>query len=343
MQVLIEEERAIKMDRRARKMAIEDAESQAILASRTQGAAQAQEVVRQDDDASLLGEDEDEGEESASQSNDEDGKAVCVLVDNGSSRAASTVALRSLATRLQERLGVTVLPVSLKHSDKADINELGGKPALLLDEALSLRSPGAPGRTTVLPLFLGPSLAVLVSVPGSVSRAQDAGVDVCVGPHVGAGVEGPRLLAGVLMSELASVVTERGLDRPDVVVVDHGSPSRDVSALRDAVADALREKAVTQGHARSVRAASMERREGDEYAFADPLLANCLRQISSEGGKNVVLCMLFLGPGTHAGEGGDIDQICGEMEGLNVFKTRLLGETDGLLDVLVQRYHEAVL
>ena len=54
-----------------------------------------------------------------------------MLVDNGSSRAASTLSLRVLCSKLEQKLGRPVLAVSMAHSDKAPLDELGGTPAVL--------------------------------------------------------------------------------------------------------------------------------------------------------------------------------------------------------------------
>jgi hypothetical protein len=67
------------------------------------------------------------------------------------------------------------------------------------------------------------------------------------------------MLAKAMLGEVERVTKEQGLDGPSVIVVDHGSPSRDVTRLRDDVADAMRRVAVTSGLATSVTAASMER------------------------------------------------------------------------------------
>lgn len=60
------------------------------------------------------------------------GQDVCILIDNGSSRPASTVALRDVARRLEEKVGggLRVVPASLKHSDKAPVEQLGGEPGV---------------------------------------------------------------------------------------------------------------------------------------------------------------------------------------------------------------------
>ena len=52
----------------------------------------------------------------------------------------------------------------------------------------------------------------------------------------------------------------------------------------------------------------MERRDGKQYEFNEPLLENILG--SGNFIKNVILAMLFISPGRHAGKDGDIDQIC---------------------------------
>ena len=55
----------------------------------------------------------------------------------------------------------------------------------------------------------------------------------------------------------------------------------------------------------------MERREGDAYAFNDPLLES-LGGISGFAGGRLILAMFFLLPGRHAGEGGDVAEIYGD-------------------------------
>ena len=56
--------------------------------------------------------------------------------------------------------------------------------------------------------------------------------------------------------------------------------------------------------------------------------------------------MLFLSPGRHAGEGGDIAEICDQAmarsAGLRVTSTRLVGEHDGIVDILATRLQQAL-
>jgi hypothetical protein len=89
----------------------------------------------------------------------------------------------------------------------------------------------------------------------------------------------------------------------------------------------------------------MERREGDEYRFNEPLLENLLDEPGFNQGP-VIVSMLFLSPGKHAGEGGDVVTICTEAEsrnpGLETRITRLAGEHDGILAILADRLEEAI-
>ena len=83
----------------------------------------------------------------------------------------------------------------------------------------------------------------------------------------------------------------------------------------------------------------MERREGAEYDFNEPVLANLLAQ---PGWKDepVVVGMLFIAPGRHAGDDGDVVQICRAARGsasTGVKLTRLLGQHPLLLDILADR------
>jgi hypothetical protein len=322
-------------------------------------------MLDEDDDGDFMANFDSDGSRASA------GTHVCVLVDNGSSRAASTLSLRNVARRLEERIGIRVIATSLKHSDKASLSDLGGEPAVLFDQLLhaverkgdaqlesesGLAQLGNLSRVEsmcVLPVFFGPSAALTALMP----KATEAGLNIRLAKHLGAGEEGVRMIAQSMLHEIRGEIVNKKLVKPPVILVDHGSPSRDVVALRDAVAAELRRLAVDDsGLAGSVRAASMERKPGEEYAFADPLLDVALRELvaaerpphsdgcsssESKAHLDLVLCMMFLGPGTHAGEGGDIDRICASVGEVRVHRTRLFGQCAGLVDILETRYRHA--
>ena len=88
----------------------------------------------------------------------------------------------------------------------------------------------------------------------------------------------------------------------------------------------------------------MERREEEEYAFTEPLLENIL---GSEGfKKDVILSMLFISPGRHAGPGGDIAEICEEAEeknpGLKTYMSDLFATHEDIIPLLCTRLEEGL-
>ena len=93
----------------------------------------------------------------------------------------------------------------------------------------------------------------------------------------------------------------------------------------------------------AVAPCSMERREGSQYDFNEPLLEKLLRRPLWRDGP-VVVSMLFLQPGRHAGEGGDVATICARAEAdspaLKTVRTGLLGEDSALIDLLAQRLRQ---
>lgn len=269
---------------------------------------------------------------------------TCFLTDNGSLRASSTLNLRKIAARLSERTGVSVEPVSLLHSHKVDPGELEGRPAKLLEPALREKLAAGSEKCVIVPLFIGPSRALTSYLPLRLKkiRAEFPQAKIGVAPSLFDPEEGSDF-------RLAEILRDSVLEaRPDedpfpVVVVDHGSPAPEVSYVRDMVAGQL--SVLLAGKTSRLRAASMERRPGDAYRFSGPLLEEVLQQEGFNNG-NVLLAMLFLSPGRHAGEEGDVWQICRNCErenpGLRVTMTRLLGEYPKLLEVLEDRLKQAV-
>jgi sirohydrochlorin ferrochelatase len=91
---------------------------------------------------------------------------------------------------------------------------------------------------------------------------------------------------------------------------------------------------------RGVLAASMERRPESEYDFNEPLLERAFDRPGFDAGP-VIVAMLFLSPGRHAGPDGDIARICADAQqrhpGLRIVMTDLVGRHPGLIPILVDR------
>lgn len=263
------------------------------------------------------------------------------LVDNGSLRPEATFSLRGLAAALSGRVGAAVHPVSLLHANRVDPAELGGEPALTFEPHLRALAEAGEREFGVLPLFFGPSRAFTEYIPQRVRVLHEAfpGLRVHVGdPLVRPGrADDLDAMGALLLDGIRAVLAEH--PARGVVLVDHGTPVRAVSAVRDQLAAWLGERLAGMGL--PVFPASMERRPGPEYAFNDPLLEHLLRAADRVPEK-VVLSMLFLQPGRHAGPGGDVADIvadaCRARGGLEVWTTQLVGEHPGLIAVLEERY-----
>lgn len=260
------------------------------------------------------------------------GKSRILLVDNGSYEPAATLMLRKLAQEVGVLIKQEVRPVSVMHSDKIDPGQLEGRPAVIFVEAVRQAKADGIGELVVLPLFIGPSRAITEYLPEVFAKADAGAMRLTVRPTL-FGDDGMEL-----MCMLADNLRATGWKPGDgtVLLCDHGSPIVEVSRIRDALARSLREElGLSDGE---LVACSMERREGDEYAFNEPLLEKALTR--TEGA--CVILMLFILPGRHAGPGGDVETIVREHAptGLRWKLSPLLGTHPDLPALLELRYAE---
>jgi len=266
------------------------------------------------------------------------------LVDNGSLRPEATLNLRRVAAGLSERLGMSVEAASLLHSNKVAAGELDGVPATTLGPAAERQAGEGSREIIVLPFFFGPSRALTGYLPERMATLQEKHPNVHVrvaSPLVDLEAPTDLRLARILRDGVLESMTPG--TTPAVVLADHGSPIPEVTAVRNVLAGQL--SALLEGRVRCVTPASMERREGDEYRFNEPLLENLLDRPGFSAG-HVILSMLFLSPGRHAGAGGDVAGICDKAEqrnpGLRTAITRLAGEHDDIVSILADRLREAL-
>ena len=258
-----------------------------------------------------------------------------LLVDNGSLEAASTLQLRRLAAELERKVGMKVEPVSVAHSTKVPVEELEGRRAELLEEALDRCVAEGVKDVIVAPLFVGPSYAIVRHVPALVAQRGELRGRIAAPLFV----EGETRLAEILTEHVRAEVSAGMKVR--VAVVDHGSPARGVTAVRDAVAAQVRES--LGGDVMEVAACSMERRAGEEFGFNEPLLEGLLARDGWQDG-DVVVALLFIAPGKHAGPDGDVAQIVkrargGRREGVRF--TRTIGAHPVLVEILAERVKAA--
>lgn len=269
---------------------------------------------------------------------------VYFLVDNGSLRPAATLALRRVASRLSVASGLRVEPVSLLHSSKIPASDLGGIPAETFERALKQRLEDGVRDFRVLPFFIGESRAIVEYLPQVVERVmRRTGVEfscTCLPPLCPYDDnEYPAIVAELIERIIAQRSQISASQRwVDVALVDHGSPEPRVGAVRDRIAARLQQhfSAHPAAGIRVVQPCSMERREGPEYDFNEPLLeavaGGALRS------QPMIVALLFLSPGRHAGCGGDVAQICqrAAADGDFLF-TDVLGESPAVEQVLLER------
>ena len=122
-------------------------------------------------------------------------------------------------------------------------------------------------------------------------------------------------------------------------MVDHGTPVFEVNQVREKVGVELNSFFLERDYTFST--CSMERREGDQFAFNDPLLEQVLTKWGRLGVEQVVLAIFFLLPGRHAGKNGDLVEICNDAEKkfpqMKIFQTSPLGEEKTIFKILMER------
>ncbi|WNL41998.1 CbiX/SirB N-terminal domain-containing protein [Halomonas sp. PAMB 3264] len=264
------------------------------------------------------------------------------LVDNGSLKPAAVFNLRRVAAALGDALGEPVEPASLLHSNKIPFDELGGEPARTLGPAAERRAEAGAREIIIIPFFFGESRALTDYLPKRMAELQERFPRVSVRvamPLVDERGDNDLRLARLLADNVMEVVPDGA--PPRVALVDHGSPIFEVTAVRNRLAGQL--GALLGERAACVAPASMERRDGEAYRFNEPLLENLLESPDFRD-ATVVVALLFLSPGRHAGEDGDIAEICRQAQAhhprLRVITTRLVGEHEGIVDILRTRFQQ---
>jgi len=255
-----------------------------------------------------------------------------LLVDNGSYEPAATLALRGLALEVSKLIGQPVLPVSTMHSTKIDPALLGGVPAVIFEGAVQQAKLDGIDELVVLPLFIGPSRAITEYLPKVFADAQPGKMKLSIRTSLfgDAGAE----LTTMLVDNLKSTGWTKGSGT--VLLCDHGSPIREVTVCRNSLATQLRNQLGLEDG--ELIGCSMERREGPEYAFNEPLLQNALHLTKLKG--DTVILMLFLLPGRHAGSDGDVATIAKEHapDDLRWKLSPLLGTHPALPALLFRRH-----
>ena len=267
-----------------------------------------------------------------------------LLVDNGSSRADSTLNLRRLAARLAERVGEPIRPVSLLHADRVPAERLDGQPAEILAPTLRHLVSTGERDLVVLPLFFGSSRALTQFIPEIADEvaAEFGPFRLELAPELCPLPAGEPRLVEILADNLTAAATEAVIEPTRVVLADHGSPIPEVTAVRRWLARGLAERL---GSRIRLEEAVMERRPGPEYDFNGPPLEDVLIRLAEDDDETpILLSMLFLSAGRHAGPAGDIARIRAGVEArfprLRILVAPLVGEHPGLIEILADRLRQ---
>jgi len=273
-------------------------------------------------------------------------RQTIILLDNGSRRAEATLSLRKLAQSLADAVGETIYPVSLQHANHIDPGLVEGRHALTFEAFLRDQLQSGQRKFLIVPLFFGHSRALSSFIPDVVSRLQEefGHFELTLADVLCPLPNGEQRLAQILCDNIETTLRAHEIPRSRVILVDHGSPTREVAAVRELLATQVRKML---GPEISLHEAVMERRQGSEYDFTGRLLEEVLDELASSEDKTpVVLSMLFLSPGRHAGSGGDItsirDRVVAENPSLEAVITPLIGEHTGLVTILKERLEKAL-
>lgn len=281
---------------------------------------------------------------------------IIILADNGSTRAAAVLQLRSIAKQLSERTSQTIHPVSLQHAGVISAEELGGVKASVLSDFLREQLQQGQREFIILPLFFGNSRALTKFIPDVLADLEkeleiesgELNVQIMKTlytpplPVLESGSSSSSGLSDIIYDHIIQTTQNNSIPLKNIVLVDHGSPSPQITAVRMGVAEEVQTKL---GQDVQLEQAVMERREGKEYDFNGELLEDWLSAKAEQGEagevNSAVVALLFSLPGRHAGEGGDIVTICDSvMQRFPDFKisvTPLVGEHPLLLDILADR------
>lgn len=273
-----------------------------------------------------------------------------LLIDNGSLRANATLQLRKLAEELSLQSDTKVHPVSCKHSNRIPANELQGQPADTFTPFMQQQLSKGEKEFILLPLFFGKSRAITSFIPEEVAslEQQFGEFNLKIAETIYPLPEGEADLSAIIYDHVISTSSiQKTNSKKNVVLVDHGSPVARVTAVRQHIADSVRDRLREQRiDDITLEEAVMERREGKEYDFNGDLLEDWLTQKAKAGVTHASVILMFFLPGSHAGEGGDIVDICnGVMDQYPDFKisiSPLISEHKKLVSILIKRLESSL-
>lgn len=275
------------------------------------------------------------------------GIPAVILVDNGSLRATSTLSLRAIAGKVAAASPnvACVAPTSMRFSDRVPAAELAGVPAELLAPAFKRLYAAGTRRFIILPAFISATEAIEERMK-TLAAAAGGATYVIARPLVDVTDGSDTRIARALIDRAEAARVANGISRCAVAVCDHGSPSPDVTEARHHVMRQVAALLADSPVIAAVGECSMERRPEPQYDFNEPTLDKLLMDDSTAfATQDVVVTLMFISPGRHAGEGGDIATIIAAAPAVHdrrVVMTDVLGLHPLVLQVFADRVQEAM-
>lgn len=265
---------------------------------------------------------------------------VYMLCDNGSVRAQATLQLRQLAEQLSTITQRNIHPVSFQHADKISADKLQGREAQVFLPFIQQQLQLGESEFVIIPLFFGFSKALSSFVPDECKKldATPDNFKVSITQVIYPMPHGNPLLGKIIIDHIHQTAEQHQLPANNCVLVDHGSPVPRVTEVRQHLASSV-QSALADGV--QLDQAVMERREGKQYDFNGQLLQDYLNEKAQAGARSAIVILMFFLPGRHAGQGGDIEEICDSvMQQYPDFKVAispLITQHPEFLNILKQR------
>ena len=270
---------------------------------------------------------------------------VILLTDNGSTQASATLQLRDLANKLGMQTGHTVHPVSLQHANQIPAENLNNIPAQVFTKFMEQQLKKGNKNFILLPIFFGQSKALTKYIPDEVKSLKDQFGDfkINIADVIYPLPNGESLLCEIIHDHIKDTAEKENLPLNNIVLVDHGSPTPQVTNVRKHLVQSVQDKFPGDY---DLEQAVMERREGSEYDFNGDLLENWLVQKIQSGETSVIVILLFFLAGRHAGKDGDIVEICEsvmkEHPELKISISPLISEHPKFLSILESRLNDVI-
>jgi len=270
---------------------------------------------------------------------------VILLTDNGSTRANATLKLRELADKLGSLTGFIIHPVSLQHANRISEEALNNIPAQVFPEFIEQQLIKGNKDFILLPIFFGESKALTKFIPDTLNALKNkyGEFQLKIADVIYPLPKGENLLCEIIHDHITGTAEKENLGLNNVVLVDHGSPIPQVTNVRKHIAQSVQESFSDDFN---LEQAVMERREGTEYDFNGDLLEHWLKKKAQSGETSVIVILLFFLAGRHAGEGGDIVEICEsvmkEYPELKITISPLISEHPKFLSILQSRLNSII-